>query len=84
MQGLANQLSEAGAANLVEPRQLQLNTHWVEVEGKFTPFKRQYVSFTRHDFYTYSTNWKYNELDKFLILTTKSFKDTVWVYRKVH
>ncbi|XP_068446612.1 dystrophin isoform X5 [Clinocottus analis] len=41
MQGLANQLSEAGAANLVEPRQLQLNTRWVEVEGKFIPFKRQ-------------------------------------------
>ncbi|XP_034072729.1 dystrophin isoform X5 [Gymnodraco acuticeps] len=39
--GLANQLSEAGAANLVEPRQLQLNTRWVEVEGKFLPFKRQ-------------------------------------------
>uniref|UniRef100_A0A673BKJ7 Dystrophin n=1 Tax=Sphaeramia orbicularis TaxID=375764 RepID=A0A673BKJ7_9TELE len=30
VQGLANQLSEAGAANLVEPRQLQLNTRWVE------------------------------------------------------
>lgn len=41
VQGLANQLSEAGAANLVEPRQLQLNTRWVEVEGKFIPFKRQ-------------------------------------------
>ncbi|XP_060923329.1 dystrophin-like [Limanda limanda] len=41
VQGLANQLSEAGAANLVEPRQLQLNTRWVEVEGKFRPFKRQ-------------------------------------------
>ncbi|XP_010793995.1 dystrophin-like [Notothenia coriiceps] len=41
VQGLANQLSEAGAANLVEPRQLQLNTRWVEVEGKFLPFKRQ-------------------------------------------
>ncbi|CAN9498333.1 unnamed protein product [Ophioblennius macclurei] len=41
LQGLANQLSEAGAANLVEPRQLQLNTRWVEVEGKFIPFKRQ-------------------------------------------
>ncbi|KAK5847635.1 hypothetical protein PBY51_016746 [Eleginops maclovinus] len=40
VQGLANQLSEAGAANLVEPRQLQLNTRWVEVEGKFLPFKR--------------------------------------------
>ncbi|KAA8579708.1 hypothetical protein FQN60_006801 [Etheostoma spectabile] len=40
VQGLANQLSEAGAANLVEPRQLQLNTRWVEVEGKFIPFKR--------------------------------------------
>uniref|UniRef100_A0A3Q1I573 Dystrophin n=1 Tax=Anabas testudineus TaxID=64144 RepID=A0A3Q1I573_ANATE len=53
VQGLANQLSAAGAASLVEPRQLQLNTRWVEVEGKFTPFKRQYVSFTRHDFYTY-------------------------------
>uniref|UniRef100_A0A4W6EVR1 Dystrophin n=1 Tax=Lates calcarifer TaxID=8187 RepID=A0A4W6EVR1_LATCA len=51
VQGLANQLSEAGAANLVEPRQLQLNTRWVEVEGKFIPFKRQCVSFTRHDFY---------------------------------
>ncbi|XP_041822403.1 dystrophin isoform X10 [Chelmon rostratus] len=41
VQGLANQLSEAGAANLVEPRQLQLNKRWVEVEGKFLPFKRQ-------------------------------------------
>ncbi|XP_070787037.1 dystrophin-like [Enoplosus armatus] len=41
VQGLANQLSEAGAANLVEPRQLQLNKRWVEVEGKFMPFKRQ-------------------------------------------
>ncbi|KAM6893658.1 dystrophin [Xenentodon cancila] len=41
VQGLANQLSESGAANLVEPRQLQLNTRWVEVEGKFIPFKRQ-------------------------------------------
>ncbi|XP_054864358.1 dystrophin isoform X3 [Amphiprion ocellaris] len=41
VQGLANQLSEGGAANLVEPRQLQLNTRWVEVEGKFIPFKRQ-------------------------------------------
>ncbi|XP_076736198.1 dystrophin isoform X5 [Maylandia zebra] len=41
VQGLANQLSEAGATNLVEPRQLQLNTRWVEVEGKFIPFKRQ-------------------------------------------
>uniref|UniRef100_A0AAQ5X2X4 Dystrophin n=1 Tax=Amphiprion ocellaris TaxID=80972 RepID=A0AAQ5X2X4_AMPOC len=43
VQGLANQLSEGGAANLVEPRQLQLNTRWVEVEGKFIPFKRQCV-----------------------------------------
>lgn len=41
LQGLANQLSEAGAANLVEPRQLQLNKRWVEVEGKFIPIKRQ-------------------------------------------
>ncbi|XP_051284324.1 dystrophin isoform X19 [Dicentrarchus labrax] len=41
VQGLANQLSEAGAANLVEPRQLHLNKRWVEVEGKFIPFKRQ-------------------------------------------
>ncbi|KAM3585392.1 uncharacterized protein V6R79_016686 [Siganus canaliculatus] len=41
LQGLANQLSEAGAASLVEPRQLQLNKRWVEVEGKFIPFKRQ-------------------------------------------
>ncbi|XP_054599029.1 dystrophin isoform X5 [Nothobranchius furzeri] len=41
VQGLANQLSEAGAANLVEPRQLHLNTRWVEVEGKFIPFKRR-------------------------------------------
>ncbi|KAM9766235.1 dystrophin-like isoform 2-T2 [Menidia menidia] len=41
VQGLANQLSKAGAANLVDPRQLQLNTRWVEVEGKFIPFKRQ-------------------------------------------
>ncbi|TNM94219.1 hypothetical protein fugu_002395 [Takifugu bimaculatus] len=41
VQGLASQLSQAGAANLVEPRQLQLNKRWVEVEGKFIPFKRQ-------------------------------------------
>uniref|UniRef100_A0AAV2LGC3 Dystrophin n=1 Tax=Knipowitschia caucasica TaxID=637954 RepID=A0AAV2LGC3_KNICA len=41
LQGLANQLCEGGAANLVEPRQLQLKTRWVEVEGKFLPFKRQ-------------------------------------------
>ncbi|XP_033837659.2 dystrophin isoform X13 [Periophthalmus magnuspinnatus] len=41
LQGLANQLCEGGAANLVEPRQLQLKTRWVEVEGKFIPFKRQ-------------------------------------------
>ncbi|XP_032413102.1 dystrophin-like [Xiphophorus hellerii] len=41
VQGLANQLSQAGAANLVEPHQLQLNTRWVEVEGKFIPFKRR-------------------------------------------
>nr|XP_046237962.1 dystrophin isoform X12 [Scatophagus argus] len=41
VQGLAKQLSEAGAASLVEPRQLQLNKRWVEVEGKFIPFKRQ-------------------------------------------
>ncbi|XP_075333549.1 dystrophin isoform X3 [Odontesthes bonariensis] len=41
VQGLANQLSKAGAANLVEPCQFQLNKRWVEVEGKFIPFKRQ-------------------------------------------
>ncbi|XP_019712980.1 dystrophin-like [Hippocampus comes] len=41
VQGLANQLSEAGAASLVEPRQLQLNTRWAEVEGKLKPFQRQ-------------------------------------------
>ncbi|XP_035983740.1 dystrophin isoform X4 [Fundulus heteroclitus] len=41
VQGLANQLSQAGAGNLVEPRQLQLNSRWVEVEGKFIPFKRR-------------------------------------------
>ncbi|KAJ3584665.1 hypothetical protein NHX12_015160, partial [Muraenolepis orangiensis] len=41
VQGLANQLSETGAANLVEPRLLQLNSRWLEVEGKFKPFKRQ-------------------------------------------
>ncbi|KAK7893275.1 hypothetical protein WMY93_022427 [Mugilogobius chulae] len=41
LQGLANQLCEGGAANLVEPRQLRLKTRWVEVEGKFIPFKRQ-------------------------------------------
>ncbi|XP_040028637.2 dystrophin isoform X7 [Gasterosteus aculeatus] len=46
VQGLANQLSEAGATNLVEPRQLQLNTRWLEVEGRFIPFKRhcEYVT----------------------------------------
>ncbi|XP_013770092.1 dystrophin-like [Pundamilia nyererei] len=59
VQGLANQLSEAGATNLVEPRQLQLNTRWVEVEGKFIPFKRQCVSFSRHNLCIYSTNRKY-------------------------
>uniref|UniRef100_A0A8D2ZD64 Dystrophin n=1 Tax=Scophthalmus maximus TaxID=52904 RepID=A0A8D2ZD64_SCOMX len=48
VQGLANQLSAAGAASLVEPRQVQLNTRWAEVEGKFRPFKRQSVSSTRH------------------------------------
>ncbi|XP_061160323.1 dystrophin isoform X5 [Syngnathus typhle] len=41
LQGLANQLSEAGAAGLVEPRQLQLNTRWAEVESKLKPFQRQ-------------------------------------------
>nr|XP_049609340.1 dystrophin isoform X5 [Syngnathus scovelli] len=41
LQGLANQLSEAGAASLVEPRQLQLNTRWAEVESKLKPFQRQ-------------------------------------------
>ncbi|XP_068164982.1 dystrophin isoform X2 [Antennarius striatus] len=41
VQGLANQLSEAGAARLVEPRQLQLNTRWGEAEGRFRPFRRQ-------------------------------------------
>ncbi|XP_030603146.1 dystrophin isoform X3 [Archocentrus centrarchus] len=41
VQGLANQLSEAGATSLVEPHQLQLNTRWVDVEGKFIPFKRR-------------------------------------------
>ncbi|XP_069568938.1 dystrophin isoform X2 [Brachyistius frenatus] len=41
VQGLANQLSEAGAASLVEPRQLRLNARWVEAEGKFIPFKRR-------------------------------------------
>ncbi|XP_061760710.1 dystrophin isoform X3 [Nerophis ophidion] len=41
LQGLANQLSEAGAATLVEPRQIQLNTRWAELEGKFLPFQRQ-------------------------------------------
>uniref|UniRef100_A0A665TBB9 Dystrophin n=1 Tax=Echeneis naucrates TaxID=173247 RepID=A0A665TBB9_ECHNA len=58
LQGLANQLSEAGAANLVEPRQLQLNTRWVEVEGKFIPFKRQCVSFIRHHLYLLSVLWR--------------------------
>ncbi|XP_077439439.1 dystrophin isoform X3 [Vanacampus margaritifer] len=41
LQGLANQLSEAGAASLVEPRQLQLNARWAEVESKLKPFQRQ-------------------------------------------
>lgn len=44
VQDLANQLSEAGAAGLVEPRQLQLNTRWQEVEGAVGPFRRQSVS----------------------------------------
>nr|XP_057908480.1 dystrophin isoform X8 [Doryrhamphus excisus] len=42
LQVLANQLSEAGAAALVEPRQIQLNTRWAEVEGQFLPFQRRY------------------------------------------
>ncbi|XP_057685973.1 dystrophin isoform X3 [Corythoichthys intestinalis] len=53
LQGLANQLSEAGAANLVEPRQLQLNTRWVEVEGKLKPFQKRYsagVPITDNDY----------------------------------
>ncbi|XP_061641364.1 dystrophin isoform X7 [Phyllopteryx taeniolatus] len=41
VQGLANQLSVAGAASLVEPRQLQLNRRWAEVESKLKPFQRQ-------------------------------------------
>ncbi|XP_004086056.1 dystrophin isoform X2 [Oryzias latipes] len=41
VQDLANQLSEAGAAGLVEPRQLQLNTRWQEVEGAIGPFRRR-------------------------------------------
>ncbi|XP_061692778.1 dystrophin isoform X3 [Syngnathoides biaculeatus] len=41
VQGLANQLSVAGAASLVEPRQLQLNTRWAEVESNLKPFERQ-------------------------------------------
>uniref|UniRef100_M4A1S7 Dystrophin n=1 Tax=Xiphophorus maculatus TaxID=8083 RepID=M4A1S7_XIPMA len=56
VQGLANQLSQAGAANLVEPHQLQLNTRWVEVEGKFIPFKRRCVSLNRHYLYICNTN----------------------------
>uniref|UniRef100_A0A3P8NXL4 Dystrophin n=1 Tax=Astatotilapia calliptera TaxID=8154 RepID=A0A3P8NXL4_ASTCA len=60
VQGLANQLSEAGATNLVEPRQLQLNTRWVEVEGKFIPFKRQCVSFSRHNLCIYTVLGRVN------------------------
>ncbi|KAF6730406.1 Dystrophin [Oryzias melastigma] len=41
VQDLANQLSEAGAAGLVEPRQRQLNTRWQEVEGAIGPFRRR-------------------------------------------
>ncbi|XP_067116720.1 dystrophin isoform X2 [Osmerus mordax] len=41
VQGLAKQLSEAGAANLVKPRLSQLIGRWEEVEGQFTPFRRQ-------------------------------------------
>uniref|UniRef100_A0A674C623 Dystrophin n=1 Tax=Salmo trutta TaxID=8032 RepID=A0A674C623_SALTR len=45
VQGLAKELSDAGATSLVQPRLLQLNTRWQEVEAKFTPYRRQSVSF---------------------------------------
>ncbi|KAL2102193.1 hypothetical protein ACEWY4_001361 [Coilia grayii] len=38
---LGSMLSKAGAARLVEPRLLQLNRRWKEVEFKFAPFRRQ-------------------------------------------
>ncbi|KAL1021783.1 hypothetical protein UPYG_G00017880 [Umbra pygmaea] len=41
VQGLAKELSDAGAASLVQPRLLQLNTRWQEVQTKFTPYRRQ-------------------------------------------
>ncbi|XP_045555407.1 dystrophin isoform X5 [Salmo salar] len=41
VQGLAKELSDAGATSLVQPRLLQLNTRWQEVEAKFTPYRRQ-------------------------------------------
>uniref|UniRef100_A0A8K9UD93 Dystrophin n=1 Tax=Oncorhynchus mykiss TaxID=8022 RepID=A0A8K9UD93_ONCMY len=44
VQGLAKELSDAGATSLVQPRLLQLNTRWQEVEAKFTPYRRQSVS----------------------------------------
>uniref|UniRef100_A0A8K9WVR4 Dystrophin n=1 Tax=Oncorhynchus mykiss TaxID=8022 RepID=A0A8K9WVR4_ONCMY len=43
VQGLAKELSDAGATSLVQPRLLQLNTRWQEVEAKFTPYRRQSV-----------------------------------------
>uniref|UniRef100_A0A6Q2ZQT8 Dystrophin n=1 Tax=Esox lucius TaxID=8010 RepID=A0A6Q2ZQT8_ESOLU len=44
VQGLAKELSDAGAASLVQPRLLQLNTRWQEVQTKFTPYRQQSVS----------------------------------------
>uniref|UniRef100_A0A6Q2XKY3 Dystrophin n=1 Tax=Esox lucius TaxID=8010 RepID=A0A6Q2XKY3_ESOLU len=41
VQGLAKELSDAGAASLVQPRLLQLNTRWQEVQTKFTPYRQQ-------------------------------------------
>ncbi|KAJ8003692.1 hypothetical protein DPEC_G00150960 [Dallia pectoralis] len=41
VQGLAKELSDAGAASLVQPRLLQLNTRWQEAQTKFTPYRQQ-------------------------------------------
>ncbi|KAJ8253066.1 hypothetical protein GJAV_G00208740 [Gymnothorax javanicus] len=40
----AQVLADGGAARLVEPRLAQLNKRWVEVDGKFAPFRRSIQS----------------------------------------
>lgn len=44
----------------MEPRLLQLNQRWVEVEAQFMPFKRKCVSFRRLEFCVYRTNREYD------------------------